>query len=192
MSLEVQSSAQSDTPRRAWASSLGLILGVTALAWSMTSGERDRHVGAVEQPPGWGFSYRLPRAFKRLDIKTFPAGTIRRYESGQGASRLILSVWRFNDAEKLTASRVCDLVLQASSRSPHRALAAGQATPREEWVGRFPAKEVESPALAMVVRAVVINESAVAFALNGLEPSAVRRGYAAFDLSCRSVEFAND
>lgn len=127
-----------------------------------------------------------------MDVKGFPAGTIRRYESGQGANRLIFSAWRFDEVENLTSARACELVLRASSGSPRRALTALQVTPREELVGRFPAVEVESPALAMVVRAVVTNEYAVAFALNGLVPSALKRGYAAFDLSCRSVEFAGD
>jgi hypothetical protein len=158
----------------------------------MASGHLDRHLGAVESPPDWGVSFRLPRGFTRLDVKSFPEGTIRRYESNPGASPLIFSVWRFDNAKKFTASRLCDAVLRASSDSPFHALIATQAKGREAFVGKAHAQEVESPAQAMVVRAAVTGESALAFALNGLEPVAVQRGYAAFDLACRSVEFWSD
>jgi len=192
MSFEVYSSKKPATTTRAWASAFGLFLGVTALAWSMGTGQLDRNLGVIESPPEWGFSYRPPKAFKMMDIKKFPGGTIRRYESGQGASRLVFSVWRFDEVKNLTPARACDLVLQASSGLSSHALIAARTTPRDERVGRFRAKEVESPALAMVVRAAVTEESAVAFALNGLEPGALRQGYAAFDLSCRSTKFSGD
>lgn len=192
MPVEVYSSVKPPVPTRAWASAIGLLLGVTALAWSMASGHLDRHLGAIEFPPDWGISFRLPKGFTRLDIKAFPNGTIRRYESDPGTSPLIFSVWHFDSAENLTANRMCDAVLRASIDSPLHALIAAQAKARDAFVGEVPAKEVESPAQAMVVRAAVTDESAVAFALNGLEPVAVQRGYAAFDLACRSVEFSGD
>jgi hypothetical protein len=192
MSFDVYSSSKPAAPMRAWASSFGLLVGVTALAWSMTAGRTEGHLGAVESSLDWGFSFRLPVGFKPMDVKAFKDGTIRRYKSTHLTFPLIFSVWSFEDAEKLTADRACDLVLKASSDSPRRAKTAGSVIGREAMVGGFPGKEVESPALAMVVRAVVTDKYAVAFALNGIEPVAVQRGYGAFDQSCRSVEFAVD
>ncbi len=192
MSIDVYSSSKPPTPSRAWASAFGLLIGVTALALTMSMGRVEGHLGALESSPDWRFSFRLPRGFVPLDVKIFPEGTIRRYKSVEGGVPLIFSIWSFEDAKNLTSPRACDLVLQASGDSLRNALIAEPATASKELVGGVLGHEVESWAQAMVVRALVADEYAVAFALKGREPNSVRRGYADFDLSCRSVQFARD
>gem|GEM_PF-5501004 len=192
MPLEVYSATKPASPMRAWISAFGLLLGATTLAWSMASDRIDRYLGAVESPDGWGIAYRLPKGFKKLDMKRFPSGVVRRYEGGQGVSRLIFSVWRFESGKTLTPERACDLVLRYNSDSALHALFAKQSVARGAVIDGLSAVEVESPAMALVVRAAAVNGTVVAFALNGLDPSVVRRGYGVFDFSCRTVELTGE
>lgn len=190
MVISVYTSEKAALVRRTWLTSVFLLLVASTLAATVVW---RNPLAARITPDGWSMSFRPPRSFQPARPELTPLGSAFLFaKRSSDVSTAFLVVHRIGGAtaDASDAREVCERVLKSYSEVPDASSRVVPVARFDRTFGARDAVEISDPALASVVRAVLLsNHDAYAVFLRVIGSPIDKSTYRLFDLTCQSAEF---
>lgn len=191
MAIEVYTTTKPAHPRRAVAASIGLLIVVALLAWTMAQDRAGHRPGQRIEPAGWSASFECPPEFQRYQVLPSTWGAIYRfYGRREDGSPRVLELQRIAAGHRNNPLTLYIHVVRMHlgvSVSPFDTLPCER---HDKKLGPFQAVELWDPLLPNVVlrvASVPTGESYAVVLIAGarIDPST----YTTFDDVCTSVQY---
>ena len=190
MPLEAYSATKPPLRYRGWVSAIALLLVSTSLAWTLTRSRSEGGLAERVHPAGWDISFRAPAGFARVTGGDSDGADVCRYRLAQAdRPETELAVWRVGAGGGLSATQVCERILEQSHPFWFRALFGPSAAKSLERLGGYGAVELADPSMPMIVRSIVLQDgSAYAVSVRSIGGPIEEPLYRIYTQTCRSLE----